>query len=177
MRLIAKGIESPRLKATPVFLANVKELNSITEDWWIEYSLPMCAYTERQLSLLEDKFACPCQIHKGNGMTLDTKMNAIPCNMFFDLSLGKFNKDFTSLDSYQHMIQTRLQQEGGFLEVKQMPSLNCKTCQYWERCMGGCPVTWKNYSFDALMKFKATYYRSSCPKLNASSESNCKSNQ
>lgn len=141
------------------FLANVKELNSITEDWWIEYSLPMCAYTERQLSLLEDKFACPCQIHKGNGMTLDTKMNAIPCNMFFDLSLGKFNKDFVSLDSYQHMIQTRLQQEGVLLEVKQMPSLNCKTCQYWEKCMGGCPVTWRNYSFDALMKFKATYYR------------------
>lgn len=31
------------------FLLQTDRLNSITDDWWIEYSFPLCMYTKKQL--------------------------------------------------------------------------------------------------------------------------------
>lgn len=45
-------------------MMQVEELNSITEEWWIEYSFPLCVYTEEQLNILEGKMAFPCQIQQ-----------------------------------------------------------------------------------------------------------------
>lgn len=140
------------------FMSSIEELNSITKDWWIEYSFPLCVYTEEQMVQLAGKFACPCQVHKGNGITFDTKLNAIPCNMYFDLVIGKLGKDFSSLSSYQDVVERSLKLEKAILKTKAMPSPNCTRCIHFENCQGGCPVTWKNYSYDALMKFKSKYY-------------------
>lgn len=140
------------------FMLKTEKLNSMLEDWWIEYSFPFCIYTQDQLTHLSGKLAYPCQIHKNNGITFDTRLNAIPCNMYFDTILGKLGRDFVSLSDYQNGINGLLSKGRKYMEIKRMPSQNCKDCRHFENCLGGCPVVWKNYSYDALMAFKSKFY-------------------
>lgn len=139
------------------FLSHVDELNAITEEWWIEYSFPICVYTEEQLNLLEGKLAAPCQIHIENGITFDTNMNLIPCNMHFKNKMGKLGVDFSSYEEFEEVTEKPVYRST-IDRLKQYPSDNCKLCEHLDACYGGCPVIWKNYSYKALMKSKHKYY-------------------
>ncbi len=75
------------LKLIDSFISQIDQLNSITEDWWIEYSFPICMYSEAQLSVLEGRLASPCQVHKRNAVTFDTNLNLLPCDMYFRVHL------------------------------------------------------------------------------------------
>ena len=140
------------------FLSYFDELNDITKEWWIEYSYPICIYTEEQLKLLEGKLATPCQIHIENGITFDTNMNLIPCNMHFENRIGKFGVDFSLYEDFKEVTQKSLYRSTIDM-LKQYPSDNCKLCKYLDICYGGCPIIWKNYSYDALMNYKKMYYK------------------
>ncbi|MEE1318495.1 MAG: radical SAM protein, partial [Ruminococcus sp.] len=139
------------------FISNIDELNAITEEWWIEYSFPICAYTEEQLGVLKGKLAAPCHIHIENGITFDTNMNLIPCNMYFQNKIGQLGVDFSSFTEFEEAAHNQIYRST-INKLKEYPSDNCKSCKYLDSCYGGCPVTWKNYSHDALMKCKRNYY-------------------
>ncbi len=139
------------------FLSQMDELNAITEEWWIEYSFPICVYTEEQLKLLEGKLASPCQIHIENGITFDTDMNLIPCNMHFENRMGRLGTDFSSYEEFVEATQNTIYRST-IDRLKQYPSDNCKSCEYLDSCYGGCPVIWKNYSYEVLMHYKNEYY-------------------
>jgi radical SAM protein with 4Fe4S-binding SPASM domain len=135
------------------FLSQRDQLDAITEDWWIEYSFPLCVYTEDQMKVLEGKFATPCQLHKQNAVTFDTQLNLLPCDMYFNDKLGRLGEDFNGIkeflelrknNPYKHTIE----------KITSLPSDRCVNCQYLEKCLGGCPVLWKNYSFEKLQKLK-----------------------
>lgn len=151
-------IEHSPFALVEAFLSQVDELNAITEEWWIEYSFPICVYTEEQLNILEGKLAAPCQIHTENGITFDTDLNLIPCNMHFENSIGKLGVDFSSYDEYEKIKQD-VTYKTTFDRLKQYPSDICKSCEYLYVCYGGCPVVWKNYSFDIMKKCKDEYYK------------------
>lgn len=135
------------------FISKIDTLNSITDDWWIEYSFPFCMYTNEQLSLLTGRLALPCQIYKGNSITFDTHMNLLPCNMFIGNEMGEFLKDFSSYNEFCKYSESGVYRET-MNKLAQMPSSYCTSCKHYESCYGGCPVTWKNYSFEALNKFR-----------------------
>lgn len=139
------------------FISQIDKLNAITTEWWVEYSFPMCVYTEEQLKLLEGKLAAPCQIYYRNAITFDTKMNVLPCNMFINEKLGKFGKDFSSFEEFQNHIDSD-PYKCTMDSLSKMPSGECSSCKYLESCYGGCPVLWKNYSYRALQSFKINYY-------------------
>lgn len=139
------------------FISQIDKLNSITEEWWIEYSFPMCIYTRKQLNILKGKLASPCQIHIENGITFDTEMNLIPCNMHFENRIGKLGVDFSSYIEFLEIFKKSLYRDT-IDKLKKYPSNKCTSCEYLESCYGGCPVTWKNYSFEAITKFKEEYY-------------------
>lgn len=138
------------------FLSHMDELNAITEEWWIEYSFPICVYTKEQLKLLKGKLAAPCQIHIENGITFDTDMNLIPCNMHFENRMGRLGTDFYSYEEFEEAAQNTVYRSR-IDRLKQYPSDNCQSCEYLDSCFGGCPALWKNYSYDALMKCKNDY--------------------
>ena len=150
-------IKHSPFKLIEAFLAQVDELNTITEEWWIEYSFPICVYTEKQLKILEGKMASPCQIHIENGITFDTDMNLIPCNMHFENMIGQLGSDFSSFTEFEDMAQNSTYRST-IDRLKQYPSNNCKSCKYLTSCYGGCPAIWNNYSYDALIKCKKDYY-------------------
>lgn len=135
------------------FVSQIDKLNSITTDWWIEYSFPLCAYTKEQIEMLKGKLACPCQIHKMNGITFDTKMNLIPCNMYFNSKMGKLGVDFYSYKEFTELDE-HLNYKNTMDSLNLLPSEICSSCEYLESCYGGCPVIWKNYTFEAFNTFK-----------------------
>lgn len=139
------------------FINQVDKLNKLTDDWWIEYSFPLCVFTDEQLTILDGRLASPCQIHKKNSVTFDTQLNLLPCDMYFDRKIGRLGKDFynaeefynlTTLDPYKETID----------KIGSIPSNKCVDCQYFDKCYGGCPVLWNNYSFDELLYYKEKYY-------------------
>lgn len=138
------------------FCSQIDKLNSITREWWIEYSFPMCTYTEEQLTLLEGKLAAPCQIHTENGIIFDTDLNLIPCSMYIENRIGKLGVDFSTYEEFEKIAQKPLYRDT-IEKLKQLPSAECESCRYLNSCYGGCPVLWKNYSFDAMKKFKEMY--------------------
>ena len=135
------------------FIAQLDKLNSITTNWWVEYSFPLCAYTKEQLLLLKGKLAAPCQVHTKNGIVFDTDMSVLPCDMCTRDKLGKLGTDFTSYEEF-----VEWSQNGAYKDVMDnlnvLPSEDCLSCEHLEACYGGCPVSWKNYSFESLKNFK-----------------------
>lgn len=135
------------------FILQIEQLNNITSEWWIEYSFPLCVYTEKQLQLLEGRMATPCQIHKKNAVTFDTQLNLLPCDMYFDRKIGKLGKDFTSVEDFIEL-RKNSPYKNVIEDISQLPSRKCIDCRYLEKCFGGCPVLWNKYSFDELNAYK-----------------------
>ena len=141
------------IKLISDFISQIDKLNTITDDWWIEYSFPMCLYTSEQLNLLKGRLATPCQVHLKNAITFSTKMELLPCDMYIYQQLGKFGKDFSSYPEFLSLIKTT-SYINIMNKIRKLPANECKSCEYFDVCYGGCPVLWKNYSFDALKEFK-----------------------
>ena len=140
------------------FVAQVDRLNAMTDEWWVEYSFPLCVYTDEQLKLLEGRLAGPCQVHLNNAITANTRMELLPCDMYLGASLGRFGEDFASARELRELMRSSRFQcamEG----IRAWPSPKCRPCEHLELCYGGCPVLWKNYSFETLMEFKSSVPR------------------
>lgn len=141
------------------FISQMDRLNNIIDDWWIEYSFPICVYTEKQLQLLEGRLATPCQIHMKNAVTFNTKLELLPCDMYINQKIGKLGRDFSSYEEYERLIE-QPEYQSIMKRIRKLPSTKCVSCKHLDICYGGCPVLWKNYSFDALMKFKDKFVAS-----------------
>lgn len=139
-----------------MFVSQISRLNLITDAWWVEYSYPICIYTEEQLQLLNGRLAGPCQIHLGNSITINTQMELLPCDMYFGVNLGHFGKDFSTCKELEILMKSP-EFQSSVNALRDLPSSKCKSCRHLERCRGGCPVLWRNYSFDELMAFKADF--------------------
>lgn len=142
------------IKLVSDFISQIDKLSAITNDWWVEYSFPMCVYTEKQLKILEGRLATPCQIHLKNAVTFNTKMELLPCDMYIYQPLGKFSRDFSSYQEFLSLIESANYSKT-MGSIRKLPSDECIACKYFVECYGGCPVLWKNYSFAALKAFKA----------------------
>lgn len=140
------------------FVAQIDCLNSITDDWWIEYSFPMCAYTEEQLQLLDGRLSTPCQIHLRNAITVNTKLDLLPCDMYVDQKLGKLGTDFVTFEDFTSFSEDITAAYHNVIEnIRKYPSKECSKCEYLEACYGGCPVLWKNYSFESFKNYKKAF--------------------
>ena len=122
-------------KLIAVFIENIDRLNEITNDWWVEYSFPLCMYTDEQLSVLKGKLASPCQIHMKDAITFDTKLNLLPCDMYFQSKLGKLGETFTT---YKEFIDLTNKQPYAdtMSHLRKLPSSQCTSCSKLKDCYG-----------------------------------------
>lgn len=109
----------------------------------IEVSFPLCLIDRRILEdMLEKKVinTC-CHIQKGTALVLDTDFKVLPCNHFvnypFDIkSVDVDSQNFISnAFSEREVIEFRN-------KVSCYPSYNCKSCNLWNYCGGGCFTRW-----------------------------------
>lgn len=135
------------------FISQIDSLNAITDEWWIEYSYPLCVYTEQQMQILKGRLAAPCQIHKRNSITFDTQLNLLPCDMYFNNKIGQLGRDFNTVEEFMEKREKELY-KNTIDEINHLPSEKCNDCKYLDRCYGGCPVLWNNYSFNELYRNK-----------------------
>lgn len=141
------------IKLIDDFLSQANRLSAICDDWWIEYSFPMCVYTKEQIKQLRGRLATPCQVHLQNAVIFSTKMELLPCDMYFDQPLGQYGKDFSSYKEFLSLTKSD-RYLTTMSKIRKLPSPKCISCEYYDRCRGGCPVQWKNYSFGALKEFQ-----------------------
>lgn len=140
-----------------LFVVQIDKLNAITNgEWWVEYTFPLCFYTEEQLYKLKGRLAAPCHIFFNNSITIDVNKNVIPCTMHIGKNMGRFGEDFVNAkefierveeDPYKRIID----------DLTAMPSEDCSICEFFEQCHGGCPIIWKNFTYDAAIEFKKAY--------------------
>ncbi|MBQ6297327.1 MAG: radical SAM protein [Selenomonadaceae bacterium] len=139
------------------FIEQIDRVNQITNnEWWIEYSFPLCVYTEKQLTKLNHRLAEPCYIRNDNIFTLefDTKLNLLPCSMYIDNRVvGKFGVDFSSASELEAYIQSE-KYNRIMKEFSQLPSDYCNSCRHKNFCLGGCPWFWTHCSFETFRNFK-----------------------
>ena len=77
----------------------------------------------------------------------------LPCDMYTEQKMGRFGVDFSSYQEFEELSGRPSYQD--MMDVlDKLPSSECASCRYLESCYGGCPVLWKNYSFEALKAFK-----------------------
>lgn len=133
------------------FISQIDRLDTITKEWWIEYSFPICMFTKKQLQILEGKLATPCQVHKKNAITFDTQLNLLPCDMYYDEKIGKLGEDFSNAKEFM-MFCNKDVYEKTMSSISRLPSDKCVKCEFLEKCFGGCPVLWRNYSFSEMEK-------------------------
>lgn len=138
------------------FFEQSKLLSSISNDWWVEYSFPMCMYTNEQLTLLKGRLASPCHIFTKDAVVFDTNMELLPCDMFSKMKMGKFGVDFLSYEDLKKFTGTQ-SYRSVLNKLSQYPAVDCFSCVHVKSCQGGCPVLWKNYSFEDLKIFQALY--------------------
>ncbi len=146
------------------FMAQIDRVNQITDnEWWIEYSFPLCVYTEEQLAILEHRLAEPCYIRNENILTFefDTELNLLPCSMYIDDKVvGKFGVDFSSAVEFEAYIQGETYNHI-MKEINQLPSDYCNSCRHKDFCLGGCPWFWAHCSFEAFKDFNLIRQKSS----------------
>lgn len=135
------------------FLAQIDHLSAISNDWWVEYSFPMCIYTDAQIALLKGRLAAPCHIFTKDAIVFNPDMEVLPCDMYSKTKMSKFGADFLSYREFKKIAEGQAYQS--ILDsLSKHPSTECASCHHLKSCQGGCPVLWKNYSFDDLKKFK-----------------------
>ena len=69
--------------------------------------------------------------------------------MYFQSKLGKLGETFTT---YKEFIDLTNKQPYAdtMSHLRKLPSSQCTSCSKLKDCYGGCPVLWKNYSFNSL---------------------------
>lgn len=140
------------------FIKQIDKLNEITKgEWWVEYSFPLCMYTELQLKILKNKMASPCQIITETAITIDANLNLIPCSTFYKQSLGKYGKDFETYSDLK-----KYTNQGIYKSITEkmaaLPFDDCRKCELQEKCGGGCPAYWTHFSINDLNEYKKAYY-------------------
>lgn len=135
------------------FFDNIDKLNAITDDWWLEYSYPMCFYSSEQLSMLEHRLAAPCFVHYKNSLVFDSEAKLIPCNMYFERTMEQLGRDFLSYQDFCTLYSSSALKKN-LISLNKLPSKKCRKCKYLSSCLGGCPVIWKNFSYDDLNNFR-----------------------
>lgn len=140
------------------FLAQSDHLSAISDDWWVEYSFPMCIYTDEQIARLKGRLAAPCHIFTKDAIVFNPDMEVLPCDMYSTTKMGKFGIDFSSYWEFKKLAQS--QSYRSVLDsLSRHPSTECVSCRHLKSCHGGCPVLWKNYSFEDLKFFQKSRIR------------------
>lgn len=131
------------------FLTQIERLNALTDDWWIEYSFPLCVYTKKQLELLCGRLAAPCQVHMQDAITFSPSMELLSCDMFMEESLGQLGTDFNTFNEFLAW-RSHAPYQDAINRLRRLPSSTCTECIYLQDCFGGCPVLWKHYSLSDI---------------------------
>lgn len=109
----------------------------------IEQSLPECIWPKEFLAPLhfDGKISNGCHLTRREGLIFNTNGDLIPCNCLCDFPLGRIDKDFHNLETFKKFWE-RDEVNDFYNKIISYPLLNCKQCNDYDLCGGGCPLQW-----------------------------------
>lgn len=121
----------------------------------LHQTLPLCVWNKEIIETLSTKhqIRSSCQLLKKNGLIFNTDLSIIPCNSMYDYRIGKFGEDFSDATSFLEFWNSD-KVMNFYSKLAALPDIECKTCEGWKLCGGGCVANWFNYNFDMLKKQK-----------------------
>jgi radical SAM protein with 4Fe4S-binding SPASM domain len=67
--------------------------------------------------------------------------------------MGHFGIDFKNYKDFKKFRKKSFYKDIAD-KLNALPSQKCVSCRHLKSCYGGCPITWKNFSFEDIEKLK-----------------------
>ncbi len=121
-------------------------------------TIPLCAFSSEkviQKMLSDGVIAVGCQMYYGKGIAFDPIGNILPCTHFADFPLLKetFKGNRFTLKNRMQNIWDNDNTINIFREkLWRYPVSECKECNYWGACIGGCPLFWTHFNPEFLKR-------------------------
>jgi radical SAM protein with 4Fe4S-binding SPASM domain len=114
-------------------------------------TLPMCLFSEelRQELFPVAKMGCACHVYTGKGVVFGPSRNLLPCTHLTEFpTVNNLNLEDLSIPGRFKLFWEDQNGQPELLRKNawKYPSRHCKSCDYWGKCIGGCPLFRKNYS-------------------------------
>jgi len=109
----------------------------------IEATLPACLWPPEFLATLEERgqMSYGCHFKTRSGVLFDRWGKLIPCNHLYDYPMGQYSVDFTDVASFQALWE-KPELDAFYKKMLAYPAKACITCATYDKCGGGCPLTW-----------------------------------
>lgn len=119
----------------------------------LHQSLPICIWDQNLIQKLSEKnqIITSCQLLERSGLVFDTDGSLIPCNLMYQVPIGKYGEDFQDLDSFiafWNAPETKEIYQG----ICNYPGKACRYCEEKHHCGGGCISNWYHYSYTELIE-------------------------
>ena len=115
-------------------------------------TIPLCLIRPDLLeTMIKDDYisnGTHCHIYYGSGAVFEPNGNVLPCTHFVGRPLFNiFSEGITTVDDFTRVWYDESNgMHGSFKRTLwKYPSEKCKTCQYWGKCVGGCPFLWSMF--------------------------------
>jgi len=114
---------------------------------------PLCTWPEEFIKELElkNQLMTVCQLQKRSGIVFDYDGSIMMCNGLFSYPLGKYTEDFSDGEGLVSLLNNK-QTSTYYDALRSYPSVRCKSCKWYEKCAGGCPLMWVVYNPKEVIK-------------------------
>jgi radical SAM protein with 4Fe4S-binding SPASM domain len=114
---------------------------------------PLCNWPEDFVKELElkNQLMTVCQLQKRSGIVFDCDGSIMMCNGLFNYLLGKYRKDFSNGEELLTLLNNE-QTSSYYDALRSYPSEKCKSCKWYGKCAGGCPLMWLVYNPEEVIK-------------------------
>lgn len=121
-------------------------------------TIPLCLIDPEILSdMMSDDYITDgihCHIFYGSGVAFEPNGNVIPCTHFVGQPLFNIHDDNAcTVENFSTMWYGPNGMHGSFHDALwRYPHDNCKTCDLWGKCIGGCPFLWTYFEPQLVLK-------------------------
>lgn len=107
----------------------------------LEQSCPQCIWPKEFIDELKAKrqISFGCQIMSQKGLIFDTEGKVLVCNSLTDYPIAEFSKTFKDKESFEKFWKSD-KIRNLYKKFYEYPKLECKTCEVYKECGGGCPL-------------------------------------
>lgn len=115
-------------------------------------TIPLCLFDkdimDEMIALDYVSDGTHCHIYYGSGVAFEPDGNVLPCTHFVGHPL--FNLRTEQISSAEEFATKWYGEEGIHGTFKEAlwryPHENCKECEHWGKCIGGCPFLWTHFN-------------------------------
>lgn len=146
-------------KVTKVISDLFKQTKDANLSFHLNVTFPLCLLEKEVLNEMLELgwLSTGCQMYRGSGVAFDAEGNVLPCTHFSDAPLIEktLNKNdrFSLKDNFFQIWEDSEYSPMKFRKkLWRYPAQECRDCEYWGGCIGGCPLLWLIFNPKTFIK-------------------------